>query len=373
MIASEAAMDAGSVRVALLDASHGPAMLAINRACPIVSDLTFFFDRGEDFFRWPSLVYERFFYAGVFHDDRLVGYCMVGLVRAWTGQEFGWLAVLGDARMLPEHRGLGWIEEALALLADVVPGDVRYGVFIIKEGNRSADRLRARFGIEGYAVRRIGRLTAQNLFIMRKMKPVAGVVVTRANPNDLDAIVDLLREEWRGRLFAPTVSAESLVRVICQPGLGWERTYVARRKGLVVGFLCAWDMGGFHATRVISYSLRATLARGLYAAIRLILQDAAPLPAPGATFTSVAITTMATRGGDPDILRALLVAVNNDHLDQGFHLMHVGMTTPSGHSPALRSWYTQTLCSTIHLISRGKDPTPPPGSVQEPYLDLALI
>jgi hypothetical protein len=366
-------MDAAPIRVALLDASHGPAMLAINRACPIVSDLTFFFDRGDNFFRWPSLVYERFLYAGIFHDDQLVGYCMVGLLRAWTGQEFEWLAVLGDARMLPEHRGLGWIEEALALLADVVPGKVRYGMFIIKEGNLSADRLRARFRPEGYTVRPVGRLTTQNLFLMRRMKPVRGVVVTKATPDDLDAIVALLREEWRGRLFAPSVSAESLVRVICQPGLGWERTYVARQDGQVVGFLCAWDMGGFHATRVMSYSLKANLARGVHTATRLILQDAAPLPAAGETFKSVTIMTLATRGGDPDILRALLVAVNNDHLGQGFHLMHVGVTAPRGRSSALRSWYRQRFCSTIHLISRSEDLTPPLERPPEPYLDLALI
>ena len=149
-------MDAGEVRVELLDASHGRAMLAINRACPIVSDLTFFFDRGEDFFRWPALVYERSYYVGLYAGDRLVGYLMVGLVRAWTGQEYGWLGVLGDARILPEHRGQGGIGRALALLADVVPHDVMRGLFIIKEGNWPADRLRERFRLHGYAVNRVG-------------------------------------------------------------------------------------------------------------------------------------------------------------------------------------------------------------------------
>lgn len=366
-------MDTGTARVELLDASHGQAMLAINRACPIVSDLTFFFDRGEDFFRWPSSVYERFFYAGVFHNDRLVGYCMVGLLRAWTGQEFGWLAVLGDARMLPEHRGLGWIEQALALLADVVPRNVHHGVFIIKEGNQSADRLRARFRLEGYAVTPVGRLTTQNLFLVRRMKPRTGIVVTTATPDDLTPIVDLLQEQWQGRLFAPAVSAESLLRVIRQPGLGWERAYLARKDDRVVGFLCAWDMGAFHATRVLSYSRRANLVRGLHAAVRLILHEAPPMPAPGGVFKSVTVTTMATRGGDPEILRALLVAVNNDHLDHGFQMMHVGVTLPSGHNHALSSWYPQKFRSTIHLISRGPDPTPLPQPRPEPYLDLPLI
>jgi hypothetical protein len=83
----------GRLSARLLDASYGPDLQEINRACPVVSDLTFWFDRGEDFFRWPGLVYDRFFYVGVFAGDDLVGYCMAGLTRAWTGRDLGWLAV----------------------------------------------------------------------------------------------------------------------------------------------------------------------------------------------------------------------------------------------------------------------------------------
>lgn len=364
-------MEAGLVRVELLDGSKGAEMLAINRACPIVSDLTFYFDRGEDFFRWPSLVYERFYYAGLFVSDRLVGYLMVGLVRAWTGDEFGRLGVLGDARILPEHRGRELLGKALVLLSDVVPHDVLRGVFIIKEGNKAAARVRERFRLGGYTVTPVGRLTAQNLLLMRRIGPASGVEVTTATPDDVPAIVELLRDEWRGRLFAPYVDAESFVRWVERPGLGWERTYVARRDGGVVGVLGAWDMGEFHAARVVSYPLGANMARGVHAAARLVLRDAAPLPAPGETLRSLTITNVATAGGDPEVLRALLVAVNNDHLEQGFHMMHVGVTAPSGRSPALRSWYRQEIRSTINLISRGGEP--PAALIGEPYLDLAII
>jgi hypothetical protein len=83
---------------------------------------------------WPGLVYDRFSYAGVFAGGGLAGYCMAGLTRAWTGADFGWLAVPGDARVLPEHRGRGWIDVTLEKLAEVVPRSVAPGLFIIKEG-----------------------------------------------------------------------------------------------------------------------------------------------------------------------------------------------------------------------------------------------
>ncbi len=52
---------------------------AIHRACPIRADFTFFFDRSPDFFAWPRCHFEEARYAGIFDDDRLVGYGMFGL------------------------------------------------------------------------------------------------------------------------------------------------------------------------------------------------------------------------------------------------------------------------------------------------------
>ena len=100
-------------------------------------------------------------------------------------------------------------------------------------------------------------------------------------------------------LFAPETSPQALQNSIRRPGLGWERTYLARRDEEIVGVLGAWDTGAFHATRVVSYSAAATIARGVHAAARTVLREAAPLPEPGEAFRSLTITNRAVRGGDP--------------------------------------------------------------------------
>lgn len=277
-------MAGGQLSARLLNASYGPDPQEINRACPIVSGLTFWFDRGEDFFRWPGLVYGRFFYVGIFAGGDLSGYCMAGLTRAWTGQDLGWLAVLGDARILPEHRGLGWIDVALEKLAQVVPRSVALGLFIINEGNRAAEHLRNRFRLEGYDVRPAGRLTVQNLLLIRPRRRVPGVAITTATPADLGS-----------------------------------------------------------------------------------------LPEPGEAFRSLTITNLAVRGGDPRVLRALLSAVNNDHLSQGFHLMHLGATVGEDWTPALHGWLRQRFSSSLYALTRTGGPQPPEGSLSSPYLDLPII
>ena len=311
-------MGGGRLSARLLNASYGPDLQEINRACPIVSDLTFWFDRGDNFFRWPELVYDRFFYVGVFAGGDLVGYCMVGLTRAWTGRDLGWLAVLGDARVLPEHRGLGWI--------DVAPEATRAG----------------------------GR---------RHDGDPCGPRLPGAIP----------RSRVARPLFAPETSPQALENSIRRPGLGWERTYLARRDEDIVGVLGAWDTGAFHATRVVSYSAAATIARGVHAAARTVLREGAPLPEPGEAFRSLTITNLAVRGGDPRVLRALLSAVNNDHVSQGFHLMHLGATAGEDWAPALRGWLRQRFSSSLYTLTRTGGPEPPEGSLSNPYLDLSII
>jgi len=56
-----------------LDRGDGPQLARINRACPIVADFTFYFDRGDDFFAWPDRCFEEGYrYAGIVCDDELV-------------------------------------------------------------------------------------------------------------------------------------------------------------------------------------------------------------------------------------------------------------------------------------------------------------
>ena len=88
-----------------------------------------------------------------------------------------------------------------------------------------------------------GRLTVQNPLVMRRRRRVPGVAVTTATPADLDSLARFLQAQWRGRLFAPQTSPRALENSIRRPGLGWQRTYLARRNEDIAGVLGAWDTG----------------------------------------------------------------------------------------------------------------------------------
>src|SRR5512138_2973399 len=79
----------------------GPALLAINRACPIEANFTFFFDRAPDFFAWPDAVFDEYEYLGVYSEEQLVGYGLWGTLDGWVGDGWGSYMYGGDLRMLP--------------------------------------------------------------------------------------------------------------------------------------------------------------------------------------------------------------------------------------------------------------------------------
>ena len=118
-----------------LDRSDGPALTAVNRACRIGADFSFYFERGADFFRWPDLVFDDARYVGIFRGDALRGYVMAARYRGFDGAGPSMLLYGGDARLLP------------ADLADVVNVDRGFG-----EQLRTTDR----FPIYGIAPAVIG-------------------------------------------------------------------------------------------------------------------------------------------------------------------------------------------------------------------------
>ena len=96
-------------------------------------------------------------------------------------------------------------------------------------------------------------------------------------------------------------------------------------------------------------------------------------PEPGEAFRSLTITNLAISGGAPHVLRAFLSAVNDDHVSQGFHLMHLGATGGEDCGAGLRGWLRQRFSSSVYALTRTGGPEPPEGSLSNLYLDLPII
>lgn len=355
----------------LLTFADGPRMLAINRACPVVADLSFYFERAPDFFAWPNAVLDGYVYVGGFRGPDLVAYAMFGTVRGqlpWGG-EFSWS---GDARVLPEARGTGFLAAAARLVVGSTP-DSGVGLALVKQGNLAGAR--AVFGLDlpGMEASRLCEFRAVNLLLIRRGAGPRRYEVRRSTISDLPALAELLRRACAGRPFAPPVDGDEVARDAARlPGFGLDRYYLALDGGEPVGAIGVWDGDAVRRITVTAYSRRARLIRGLYGAARLLFHAAPPLPAPGGSLRAVTITRMAVPGGEPAVLRDLLAAVCRDHAGRGYHLVHVGFAGADPLIAATHGFAHQTFRSDlVVLTSREKADALRAGPL--PYVDLRLL
>lgn len=345
---------------------EGPALSAINRACPIVADFTILFDRGEDFFAWPDALYDRHHYVGVEASGALVGYCMVGEFRGWVGDGYGDCGYAGDARVLAPYRGQQVTKRALRALEPKVGPDTRIGFGLVKHGNRPAEWIARTATAERWTGDRLADLEVVNLPLLWAFSGPGACRVRRARVDDADDLAALLRRANAGRLLAPDLPAGTLSRTLGGP----RATYVAERAGRLVGTITGWDLAPMHFTRVLRYSPVGQAIRAAYRLAAAVLPGATALPAPGEPLRTLTLTDVGIEGQDPGTFRDLLAALFRDHLGRGYHLVHAGGVSQDPLLRGLAGLPRQRFVSTLFRIDRQGRKAPEAGL---PYVDLARI
>lgn len=351
------------VSLRTVDATRGGELSAVNRACPIGGELSFFFDRGDDFFRWPSEVFETHRYVGIFVGERLVGYFLAGFRTGWTGASFGRYFYAGDARVLPAYRGARLADRAAAALVDGFPDDARLGFALIKKDNAPAVHTAVTFARPGVSVRRWCGFTAESLLLVRRVRGPGVCAVRPAGDDDGAPLAELLARARRGRWFAPP----PVDRVAPLPD--GRRRYVAERRGRVVGTLALWDMHPLRRVTILGYGWRGHLMSAVYGALRR-LRGAPALPRRGGAFRSLTAQEIAVEDDDPAILRDLLARAVDDHLGR-FHLLHLGFVDGDPLRAATRGLLSAALESEVFAIARAGEPVP--AADARPYLDAAAL
>jgi hypothetical protein len=354
----------------LLTYEHGDQLLAVNRACPITADFSFFFDRSPSFFAWPDAVFDAYAYIGGFREDRLAAYALFALA---SGQVDGGnvYSYSGDARVLPGERGSAFLQDAAGIAVEAMPM-TGAGLALVKRGNLAAARSIAALTLPGVEVSRLREFRAVSLLLVTPHRAPSRRV-RRAGPGDVENLADLMRAAYRGRPFAPVVDPQELVEDAGRlPGFGLDSYYLAFDGDRLVGALGAWDADPVHRIVVLRYAWRAQVLRGAYAGARRVFSRAAPLPGPGEHFRAITTTRVAVPGNDPAVLHDLLAAVYADHLGRGYHMIHVGFVEDDPLEEATRGFLRHAFRSDLLL-------TATPGAARSirsgglPYLDLRFV
>ena len=353
-------------------------MLRILGETPVETPgLSIVFDRQPDIFAIPRLFSERVECLGFFRGASLAGFAMLMFQSRYVNGEPRTVAYFGNAHVKKEARGRGFANRAAGYLSREMRGVCDLGYAVVMAGNRAAGRFIGRDWPgqpDPVHSRVIATLRAKSILVMGRKREGDGYRVRRAELSDVDAMVGLLRDEFRARLFGPIVDRGSFLRNLSvRPGCDLSRYYVAERGGEVVGTCAAWDTGGLKQNRIVRYGRKLKWLRKAHAAAAALL-DLPPLPKEGGTTREATVTDCAVRGRDPEILEALLSRVHNDCAQKKFNLLIVGSC---GQDPLLRTMKRfpgQTTVSDIVLFST--DPSLlEDGRVDTslPYIDLAML
>jgi hypothetical protein len=368
----------GDVRLETLTRERNGDMLRILEASPIETPgLTVGFERAPDIFALPELFSDRVTWMGALEGGTLVGFAMLAAQTRYVGGRARRVLYFGNAHVRAGDRGRGILSRIADRLFREREEGADIGYAIVMTGNRAAERFVGRrpAGCPDFpASQPIGELCARNILILGPKRESRAYRVRRASAADVEAMVCLLREEYRSRLFGPVLDRDTFLRSTDErPGCGLEDHYVAERDGRIVGTCAVWDMERLRQTRIVRYGAKLVLARrGL--ALLAPWTGSPAWPRAGERVRDVTITDCAVRARDPEVLEALLARISNDLRAKGYHMMTFGSSRRDPLLRAARRFAGATVVSSI--VGFAEDPSllaNGPIASSLPFVDLAMI
>lgn len=320
--------DGEGYQLRMISREYNWDMLRLVDESPIETPaLDIVFDRRPDIFAVPRLFSERADCAGFFDGNRLVGFAMLLHQTRLVNGKPRTVFYFGSAHVRREARSRGFLYRTGRFLARRTRGSADIGYAVVMIGNRAARRFvgarRPDYPDLPHS-KAVAVFRAKSVLIARPRRESPKYQVRPAGPADVEAMVALLRDEYRDRLFAPVVDRASFLDGLARrPGCGLDRHYVAVRNGEIAGTCAAWDAGGLKQTRILRLGRKLKWLRAVHSAAAGLL-DFAPMPRLGLPTRDVTVTDCAARGRDPEVLRALLTAVHNEYARRRYNLMIVG-------------------------------------------------
>ncbi len=367
----------GKYHLREIDERWNEQILSIIDQSPVEANgLCLLFDRRPDLFFVLRQRSRSMKCIGFFRDDELLGFAVMLEREVMVDGKSCHVRYFGFLVLHPAARGKNFLYRLSDDLFSEHSGRKKYGYSLIMQGNRAAlsilNRFHPAYPNMPYS-KMIGLWQVRNILLIFKVFRKPSHAVRKATLADIPAIVNLLQQEYKQRLFAPEADEHSLLRDLeAMPGLTIENYYVAESQNEMVGVCCAWNMEKIKRYRVIAYGSRLRWIRYLANTASSFIGYPG-LPAEGGTLRVATVTDFAVKGRDPAVLRSLLQRIHKDYRQKKFHLLILGLAHDDPMNRACKGFISLSLISQIHVFSPSEQTVQKFDPKMYPYIDMTLI
>ena len=362
-----------------IDQSYNRRMLEILRGSPIVTErMTVCFDRQPDIFALSRCKYDDIFYQGLFEDETLKGFGMIGYHQALVNGTPSEVFCGRDLYILPEARGNKFLAKSTEIHFRENQHRSPIGYGLVMHGNKASLRFvgnRPEKNRYSPLSRIINKMVVHTIFLTLPVSAARRYKIRRAQTEDIPVIVKLLNNEHKDRLFGNIYTEETITAYLGKkPGLSIAGYFLAfDRNGQCCGVCAAWDMSLLKQTRVLKYGSAFLPAKIGYEFFSTLFNQPA-LPKPGDHFREVTITDYAVEDRNPEIINALLKTVYRQYRQLGYHFMVWWSSEDDPLLMAAKGFMKQRIFSNIVLFST-KPEWLEEGMVKNhlPYIDASAI
>jgi hypothetical protein len=279
---------------------------------------------------------------------RIVGFGCRALRRMYVNGEPRTIGYLSSMRLLAEHRNQGLVARGYRFFREL-HGDGQTPLYLttIAESNEPALRIltSGRAGLPTYHPAGAYRMAA--LLIREQRVPtLADVEIRPACASDLAALNRFVQEWGPRRQFFPCYSEVDWRDGGALQGLNTADVLLARRSGMIVGMLAAWDQSAFRQTVVQSYQGLVGWLRPIYNGWAR-LRRGARLPPVGEPLCYVTGTLPLVANDDAAVFDALLRTLLQHSASGPWRYLIVGLAEGDPLLDVLRrydaTWYTTRI------------------------------
>ena len=304
------------------------ALRRLLKETPMEGPVKVSFGRDPDFFQ--ALEAEALFYQVCVARDaasrEMAGFGCRSVKAVYINGVIDDIGYLSGLRIRPHYRKTTLLARSYQYLHEQhLDKRVSYYLTSIIEGNDIARRLLVseRAGLPSYIDR--GKYITSLVPLTGKGKLTSGLKVSRGSLKLLDAIVDCLNRNGKEKQFYPVYSKEFFLSDRARElDFNINNFYIAFKGNEALGVLAKWDQRAFKQIHIMGYSGGLQYLRPFYN-FAAAGSGWLKLPRPGAMLNSFYLAFIAVDQNDPEIFRALLSAIYNDHLGLSYDCLMTGL------------------------------------------------